>query len=55
MIYNKKSPIIDAEIEDYLANRDLSLEATTDNYKAYKNAEWVCRSYTVHIPGVLSL
>jgi UDPglucose 6-dehydrogenase len=41
MINNKKSPIIDAEIEDYLANRDLNLQATTDNYKAYKDAEYV--------------
>ena len=29
MINNKKSPIIDLEIEEYLANRDLSLIATT--------------------------
>lgn len=41
MINNKKSPIIDAEIENYLANKDLSLKATTDNYKAYKDAEYV--------------
>jgi UDPglucose 6-dehydrogenase len=41
MINNRKSPIIDAEIEDYLANRDLNLIATTDNYKAYKDAEYV--------------
>lgn len=41
MINNKKSPIIDAEIEDYLANKELNLQATTDNYKAYKNAEYV--------------
>lgn len=31
MINNKKSPIIDVEIEDYLANKDLNLQATTDN------------------------
>jgi UDPglucose 6-dehydrogenase len=41
MINNKKSPIIDAEIEDYLANKELNLQATTDNYKAYKDAEYV--------------
>jgi UDPglucose 6-dehydrogenase len=41
MINNKKSPIIDAEIEDYLANKQLNLQATTDNYKAYKDAEYV--------------
>jgi UDPglucose 6-dehydrogenase len=41
MINNKKSPIIDAEIEDYLANKELNLQATSDNYKAYKDAEYV--------------
>jgi len=41
MINNRKSPIIDAEIENYLANNDLNLKATTDNYEAYKDAEYV--------------
>lgn len=41
MINNKKSPIVDKEIEDFLAHEDLSLVATTDNYKAYKDAEFV--------------
>ncbi|EEG77490.1 nucleotide sugar dehydrogenase [Dethiobacter alkaliphilus] len=41
MINNKKSPIIDAEIEEYLATKDLDLRATTDNYIAYKDAEYV--------------
>ncbi len=41
MINNKKSPIIDAELEDYLANKELNLQATTDNYMAYKDAEYV--------------
>lgn len=41
MINNKKSPIIDTEIEDYLANKDLNLTATTDNYEAFKDAEYV--------------
>ncbi len=41
MINNKKSPIVDAEIEDYLANKDLNLKATTDNYIAYKDADYV--------------
>jgi UDPglucose 6-dehydrogenase len=41
MINNKKSPIIDAEIEEYLAEKDLDLVATTDNYIAYKDAEYV--------------
>lgn len=41
MINNRKSPIIDSEIENYLANNDLNLKATTDNYEAYKDAEYV--------------
>jgi UDPglucose 6-dehydrogenase len=41
MINNKKSPIIDKEIEEYLATKDLHLTATTDNYIAYKDAEYV--------------
>lgn len=41
LINNRKSPIIDAEIEDYLANKKLNLKATTDNFEAYKDAEYV--------------
>lgn len=41
MINNKKSPIVDKEIEEYLATKELSLVATTDAYKAYKDAEFV--------------
>lgn len=41
MIKNKKSPIIDNEIEDYLATKDLNLTATTDNYIAFKDADFV--------------
>ncbi|HBP63120.1 MAG TPA: UDP-glucose 6-dehydrogenase [Desulfosporosinus sp.] len=41
MINNKKSPIVDAEIEEYLATKDLNLQATTDNYIAFKDAEYV--------------
>jgi nucleotide sugar dehydrogenase len=41
MINNKKSPIIDSEIEEYLNTRQLNLRATTDNYEAYKDAEYV--------------
>lgn len=41
MINNRQSPIVDAEIEDYLANKELNLEATTDNLKAFKDAEYV--------------
>jgi UDPglucose 6-dehydrogenase len=41
MINSGKSPIIDNEIEDFLKNRDLDLTATTDNYLAFKDAEYV--------------
>lgn len=41
MINDKVSPIIDSEIQDYLTNKDLNLIATTDVYKAYKDADYV--------------
>ena len=41
MINNKKSPIIDKEIEEYLATKELNLTATTNNFEAYKDAEYV--------------
>jgi len=41
MINNKKSPIIDKEIEEYLTTKELNLTATTNNYLAYKDAEYV--------------
>ncbi|MGO4932990.1 nucleotide sugar dehydrogenase [Clostridium perfringens] len=41
MINNKISPIVDKEIEEYLKNEKLNLIATTDSYKAYKDAEFV--------------
>ncbi len=40
-INNKKSPIIDKEIEEYLANKELNLTATTDAEAAYQDAEYV--------------
>lgn len=41
MINNKKSPIADPEIEEYLATKELNLTATTDNYEAFKEADYV--------------
>ncbi|MCA1031327.1 nucleotide sugar dehydrogenase [Bacillus timonensis] len=41
MITNKRSPIIDNEIEEFLATKELNLTATTDNYRAFKDAEYV--------------
>lgn len=40
-INRKESPIIDAELEDYLANRELNLKATLDKKEAYQNADYV--------------
>lgn len=41
MINNKKSPIIDKEIQEYLTEKPLDLTATTDDAEAYKDAEFV--------------
>ena len=41
MINNKKSPIVDKEIMDYLADKDLNLTATTDGDSVYKKADYV--------------
>lgn len=41
MINDKVSPIVDKEIQDYLTNKELNLVATTDVYKAYKDAEFI--------------
>lgn len=41
LINNKKSPIVDKEIEDYLKNKKLNLRCTIDKKEAYKNADFV--------------
>ncbi|HHD2717042.1 TPA: nucleotide sugar dehydrogenase [Clostridium perfringens] len=41
LINNKKSPIQDDYIENYLVNKDLNLYATTDAKKAYSEADFV--------------
>jgi UDPglucose 6-dehydrogenase len=41
LINNKKSPIVDAEIEEYLANKPLNLRATLDKREAYVGADFV--------------
>ncbi len=41
LINQRKSPIVDAEIEDFLANRELNLKATTDKQEAFVGAEYV--------------
>ncbi len=41
LINQKKSPIVDREIEEYLANKQLNLVATMDGKSAYKEADFV--------------
>ena len=41
MINHKQSPIVDAEISDYMANNGLDLIATTDSTEAFKDADYV--------------
>ena len=41
LINSKKSPIVDKEIEEYLATKELNLTATTDAQMAYKEADYV--------------
>ena len=41
MLNNKKSPIEDKEISEYLATKELNLEATLDAQVAYKDADYV--------------
>ena len=41
MINNRKSPIVDKEIQEYLSTKNLNLTATLDGEAAYKEAEYV--------------
>ena len=41
LINQRKSPIVDREIEEYLATKELNLTATTDKSEAYKDSEFV--------------
>lgn len=41
MINNRKSPIVDKEIEEYLQNKKLNLRATLNGEEAYKDADFV--------------
>ncbi len=41
LLNNKKSPISDTEIEDFLANKSIDFSATLDKSAAYDNADFV--------------
>ena len=41
LINERKSPIVDKEIEEYLTTKELNLTATTDAFKAYSEADYV--------------
>lgn len=41
ILNQKKSPIVDKEIEEYLATKPLNFRATTDKYDAYRDADYV--------------
>ncbi|MCA0950249.1 nucleotide sugar dehydrogenase [Shewanella chilikensis] len=41
MLNGNQSPIIDSEIEDFLANKSLNFTATLDKQSAYENADYV--------------
>lgn len=41
LINSRKSPIVDKEISEYLSEKKLNLEATTDSEKAYTDADFV--------------
>lgn len=41
LLNNKKSPIVDIEISEFLTRNDLNFTATTDKVSAYKSADFV--------------
>jgi UDPglucose 6-dehydrogenase len=41
VLNNKQSPIVDAEISDFLANREINFRATLDKSEAYSGARFV--------------
>src|SRR5699024_6839902 len=41
LLNNKQSPIVDAEIEEFLAHKTLNFTATLDKQKAYQSADYV--------------
>ena len=49
LINNKKSPIVDKEISEYLATKKLNLKATTDGLSVYKDADFIVISTLIFL------
>lgn len=54
LVNNKKSPIVDNELEDYLRNKPLNLKATLDKEEAYKNSDFVIIATPTNYDPVLN-
>lgn len=52
MINNRKSPIVDKEIEEYLNTKELNLKATTDARAAYCDADFIVISTPTNYDSV---
>jgi len=56
MLNNRRSPIIDAEISQFLAEKELNLKATLDPAEAYADADfWSSPLPPITIPSAVSL
>lgn len=56
MINNRISPIVDKEIKEYLATKNLNLHATTDSKEAYTRTDFIIIStLTNYAPRRISL
>lgn len=52
LVNEKKSPIADQEIEEYLSERNLNLTATTDAEAAYKDVDYIIIATPTHYDPV---
>ncbi|MGA4670256.1 nucleotide sugar dehydrogenase [Propionibacteriaceae bacterium Y1923] len=54
LVNQRRAPIVDAELEDYLATRELNLVATTDGEQAYPGADYVIVATPTNYDEVLN-